>query len=76
MTLDKGKSATANKLRSLKCWVVQVDGSGLDINLHEVKFIPKLWVNLITINKNTLRMNMISIIKTFKIDLFWLNLIE
>jgi hypothetical protein len=41
----------ATKVESLKCQVIQLDGHGLDITLHEVKFVPKLWVNLFSINK-------------------------
>jgi hypothetical protein len=42
---------TATKVGSLKCRVIQVDGSGLDITLHEVKFSTELWVNLFIFNK-------------------------
>jgi hypothetical protein len=41
--VGNGKSVTATKVGSLKCRVIQLDGSGLDITLHEVKFFPKLW---------------------------------
>jgi hypothetical protein len=35
---------------NLKCRVIQDDGSGLDITLHKVKFVPQLWVNLFSID--------------------------
>jgi hypothetical protein len=41
----------ATKVDGLKCRVIQVDRSGLDINLQEVKFIPKIFVTLPSINK-------------------------
>jgi hypothetical protein len=34
----------ATKVGSLECCVIQFDGSGLEITLHEVKFVPELWV--------------------------------
>jgi hypothetical protein len=40
-----GKSMMATKVGSLKCRVIQPDGSILDITLLEGKFAPKLWVN-------------------------------
>jgi hypothetical protein len=51
ITVGNGKSMTATKVGSLKCRVIQVDGSELDITLHEVKYVPELWVNLFSINK-------------------------
>ena len=51
ITVGNGKSMTATKVGSLKCRVIQVDGAELDIILHEVKFVPELWVNLFSINK-------------------------
>jgi hypothetical protein len=41
----------ATKVGSLKCQVIQVDGSGLDTNLHEVKFVTKIRVNLSHVKK-------------------------
>jgi hypothetical protein len=49
--VGNGKSMTATKVGSLKCCIIQVDGSGLEITLHEVKYVPELWVNLFSINK-------------------------
>ena len=49
--LETEKSMIAAKVGSLKCKVIQVDGSSLDVTLHEVKYVPELWVNLFSINK-------------------------
>jgi hypothetical protein len=49
--VGNGKSMTATKVGSLKCFIIQVDGSGLEITLHEVKYVPELRVNLFSINK-------------------------
>ena len=51
ITIGNGKSMIAAKVGSLKCKVIQVDGSSLDVTLHEVKYVPELWVNLFSINK-------------------------
>jgi hypothetical protein len=51
ITVGNGKSMTVTKVGSLKCRIIQVDGSGLDISLHEVKYVHKLWVNLFSIHK-------------------------
>jgi hypothetical protein len=42
---------TATKVGSLKCLVVQLDGSVLDITINKVKYVPKLCANLFIINK-------------------------
>jgi hypothetical protein len=42
ITVGNCNSMTATNVRSLKCRIIQVDGFGLDITLHEVKFSPKL----------------------------------
>ena len=41
----------AIKIGNLKFKVIQIDGSTFDIILHDVKFIPDLWVNLFSINQ-------------------------
>ena len=41
----------ATKIGSLKFKVIQIDGSTFDIILHDVKFVPDLWVNLFSINQ-------------------------
>ena len=51
ITIGNGKSMIAAKVGSLKCKIIQVDGSSLDVTLHEVKYVPELWVNLFSINK-------------------------
>jgi hypothetical protein len=45
------KSMAASIIGSLICRVIQLDGSGLEITLHEVKLVPELWVNVFSINK-------------------------
>jgi hypothetical protein len=49
--VGNGESMLANKVVSMKRQVIQLDGSVIDITLHEVKSVPKLWVNFISINK-------------------------
>ena len=46
------KSMMTTRVGSLKCKVIKADGSGLDINLREVKYVPELWVNLFSIKKS------------------------
>jgi hypothetical protein len=47
-----GKSMMATKIGRLKFRDIQLDGSALDITLHEVKFVPELWVDLFIIYKS------------------------
>jgi hypothetical protein len=42
---------TATKVGDLKCKVIQLDGSSLDVTLYEVKYVPELWMNLFSLNK-------------------------
>jgi hypothetical protein len=49
--VGNGKSMMATKDGSLKCCVIQVDGSELVITLHKVKYVSELWVNLFGISK-------------------------
>jgi hypothetical protein len=49
--VGNGNSIMENKIRSLKYWVVKIDGSRLDITHHEVKIVSELWVNMFSINK-------------------------
>jgi hypothetical protein len=42
ITVCNGKSMMATKVGSLKCRIIQVDGSGLEITLPEVKYVPEL----------------------------------
>ena len=46
-----GDVKIATKVESLKFKVIQVDGSGIDITLHKVKYVPDLWENLFSINQ-------------------------
>jgi hypothetical protein len=51
ITVGNGKTMTATKVWDLKCKVIQLDGSSLDVTLYEVKYVPKLWMNLFSLNK-------------------------
>jgi hypothetical protein len=51
ITVGNGKIMMATKVGSLKCRVIQVDGSEFDITLHKVKYVPDLWVNLFSMKK-------------------------
>jgi hypothetical protein len=42
ITVGSCKSMTSTKVGSLKCSKIQVDGSGMEITLHEVKYVPEL----------------------------------
>jgi hypothetical protein len=52
ITVGNSKSMLATKVGSLKCRIIQVDGSGVDITLHEVKYVPELWINLLALTRN------------------------
>jgi hypothetical protein len=65
ITVCDGKSMTATKVGSLKFQVIQANGYGLDITLHEVKFIPELWVNFSVLRK-TWRMYIILATKAWQ----------
>jgi hypothetical protein len=41
----------AIKVGSLKCHVIQINGSSVDVTVKEVKYVPELWVNLFSISK-------------------------
>jgi hypothetical protein len=55
-----GDFLNATKIGSLKCRVIQIDGSTLNIILHDVKFVPNLWVNLFSITQALKKGHMIS----------------
>jgi hypothetical protein len=59
ITVGIGKSMMATKVASLRCCIFQVDGSGLDITLHNL-FVPELWVNLLSISKVLKKGNKVS----------------
>jgi hypothetical protein len=42
---------TATKVGNLKCGIILVNGSELDITLHKVRYVPALQVDLFSINK-------------------------
>jgi hypothetical protein len=41
----------AIKIGSLKCHVIQLNGSSVNVTLKEFKYVPELWVNLFIIRK-------------------------
>jgi hypothetical protein len=41
----------AIKVGSLKCHVIQLNGSSVDVTFKEIKYVPELWVNLFRISK-------------------------
>jgi hypothetical protein len=41
----------AIKVGSLKCHVIQLNGSSVNVTLKEVKYVPELWMNLFSISK-------------------------
>jgi hypothetical protein len=51
ITVGNGKTMTATKVGDLQCKVIQLDGSGLDVTLYEVKYVPELWMSLFSLNK-------------------------
>jgi hypothetical protein len=51
ITIGNGQIMKANKVGSLKCHVIQLNGSSVDVTLKEVKYAPELWVNLFSISK-------------------------
>jgi hypothetical protein len=52
-TIKVGNDGTimAAKVGILDCQSIQVDGSGFDITLHEVKYISDLWANLFSVHQ-------------------------
>jgi hypothetical protein len=40
----------ATKVGSLKCHVIQRNGSTVYVALNEVKYVPELWLNLFSIS--------------------------
>jgi hypothetical protein len=41
VTIGNGEKMVAIKVGSLRCHVIQVDGSTLDIVINDVKFLPE-----------------------------------
>jgi hypothetical protein len=60
ISVGNGDFLTATKIGSLKCRVIHIDGSTLNIIIHDVKFVPNLWVNLFSNNKALKKGQMIS----------------
>jgi hypothetical protein len=42
----------ATKVGSLKCRIIHLYGSRINITLHEVKFFPEIWVDSFILNKS------------------------
>jgi hypothetical protein len=51
VTVGNGEKMVATKVGNLRCCVIQVDGSTLDIVINDVKFLPELCANLFSVNK-------------------------
>jgi hypothetical protein len=51
VTVENGNNIVATKVGSLRCRVIQLDGSSLDIVINEVKYLPDLCANLFNVNK-------------------------
>jgi hypothetical protein len=51
ITVGNDESMMATKVGSLKCNIIQLNGSSVDVTLKEVKYVPELWVNLFNISK-------------------------
>jgi hypothetical protein len=51
ITVGNCKSIIATKVGNLKCRFIQIDGSGLDFNIHEVKFVHEGFLNWFSVNK-------------------------
>jgi hypothetical protein len=49
--VGNGNFLTATKIDSLKCRVIQIDGTTVHIILHHVKLVPDLWITLCSINQ-------------------------
>ena len=52
ITVGNGNTMTATKVGDLKCKVIQLDGSILDVTLYEVKYVPELWMHLSSLKKS------------------------
>jgi hypothetical protein len=51
ITVGNGESMKAIKVGSLKCHVIQFNGSFVNVTLKEVKYVPEWCVNLFSISK-------------------------
>jgi gag-polypeptide of LTR copia-type len=62
VTVGNGNKMVATKVGSLRCRVIQLDGSTLDIVINEVKYLPDLCANLFSVNK-AIKMNLTSVMQ-------------
>jgi hypothetical protein len=51
VTVGNGEKMVELKVGSLRCRVIQVEGSTLDIVINDVKFLPELCANVFSVNK-------------------------
>jgi hypothetical protein len=51
ITVGNGESMKAIKVGSLKCYVIQLNGSSVNMTLKEINYVSELWVNLFSISK-------------------------
>jgi hypothetical protein len=50
--VGNGKTMEAIKIGNLRCNIEQVNGNTFQVLLQKIKFVPGLWVNLFSINKD------------------------
>jgi hypothetical protein len=50
--VGNGDTMMETKVGCLKCRTIQGDRSDIDINLHEVKYVPDLWANLFSVHQS------------------------
>jgi hypothetical protein len=51
VTIGNGESMKAIKVGRLKCNVLQLNSSSVNVILKEAKYVPELWMNLFSISK-------------------------
>jgi hypothetical protein len=51
IVVGNGKTMRATMIGSLRRKVIQLDGTTTEIEIHDVKCVPKLYVNLFSVNK-------------------------
>jgi hypothetical protein len=51
ITVGNGNVMTATKMGKLRCEILHKNGESLVVTLEDVKFVPDLWINLISIGK-------------------------
>jgi hypothetical protein len=51
ISVGNGNVMIATKIGKLRCEILQKNGESLVVTLHDVKFVPDLWINLFSIGK-------------------------